>query len=238
MLIGLVSAKGAPGVTTAALALAATASDDGLLIELDPSGGSIECWTAATAEPGLLRVASALRRATDTAVVAVGEGTNPPGVASVLAPSHGTLAESTIAAMGRSLATALATTDRTVVLDAGRWSRSQPTADRIRGCDHILIVTYPTVAGVEAARALAPSIEDATRTTPRLLLIGEHPYGATEVAEATGIAVAGVLPWDSRSVAALMANGPTRGWHRTPLARAARAALATVTADFQAKVPA
>ena len=45
MLLGLVSAKASPGVTTAALALTAVA-EDGLLVELDPSGGSIECWTS------------------------------------------------------------------------------------------------------------------------------------------------------------------------------------------------
>jgi hypothetical protein len=58
MLIGLVSAKGSPGVSIAALALTAAAGDAGLLMELDPSGGSLECWTGIPGEPGLVRVAS------------------------------------------------------------------------------------------------------------------------------------------------------------------------------------
>ena len=45
MLLGLVSAKGAPGVTSAAVAL--TAVSGGVMVELDPSGGSVDCWLQA-----------------------------------------------------------------------------------------------------------------------------------------------------------------------------------------------
>jgi MinD-like ATPase involved in chromosome partitioning or flagellar assembly len=118
MLIGLVSAKGSPGVTTAALVLAACAGPDGLMIEMDPSGGSLESWTGVSGEPGLVRVASGLRRSLDPTAVEHGVISVPAGVASVLAPVSGQLAESTIAAIGERLTTAIAESQRTVVLDA------------------------------------------------------------------------------------------------------------------------
>lgn len=86
MIVGLVSAKGSPGVTTAALALAAVA-DDGLLVELDPSGGSVEAWTGVGGEPGLVRVASGLRRSAGADSVVEHVVDVPPGVRAILAPA-------------------------------------------------------------------------------------------------------------------------------------------------------
>ena len=60
----LVAAKGSPGVTTAAAALAAVATTGGrsLLAELDPSGGSISVLTGQPAVLGLMDAATQLRR--------------------------------------------------------------------------------------------------------------------------------------------------------------------------------
>ena len=49
MRLGLVSAKGSPGVTT--LALGAAAIMDAIAVELDPSGGDVECWLGPVGEP-------------------------------------------------------------------------------------------------------------------------------------------------------------------------------------------
>ena len=108
MLIGLASAKGAPGVTTAALALTAAADDGALLVELDPSGGSVECWTGVTGEPGLIGLASGLRRSARSETVLAHVVDSPPGVRSILAPTAGGLAEATITMAGDRLVPALA----------------------------------------------------------------------------------------------------------------------------------
>ena len=230
MLIGFVSAKGSPGVTTAALAFAATSSNSGvgiqpLLVELDPSGGVIECWTGVAHEPGLSRVASGLRRSLEAEVVDAGIRPIPAGVAVVHAPTSGTLAESTIAAIGERLSIAMAESARLVIIDAGRWCRSQSTARRIVGCDVIVIVCQPTVAGVEAARALFDPIHAITNVSPVLLLIGDRPYSAGEVAEATGMTVIGTLPWDPHAVNTLLMDGAVKSWSRSSLARSARTIL-------------
>ncbi len=229
MLIGLVSAKGSPGVTTAALVLAACAGPDGLMIEIDPSGGSLESWTGVSGEPGLVRVASGLRRSLDPSAVEHGAVSVPAGVSSVLAPVSGQLAESTIAAIGERLTTAMDESERIVVLDAGRWCRSQPTARRIAGCDAVAIVCQPTIGSVEAARTLFDSLDATTAALVSLLLIGERPYSAAEVAAATGLPVIGVLPWAGREVNALLLGGASRGWMRTGTARSAKSVLAALT---------
>ena len=234
MLIGLVSAKGSPGVTTAALTFAAVLGIEGLLIELDPSGGSVECWTGTTDEPGLVRSASALRRSISAESLAYGTGQAPDGVSSILAPTSGVLAESAVAAIGERLSMATADLNRTVILDAGRWARSQTTSRRLSGCDAVLVVCHPTIAGIEAARSIVDALTAAVGCPVALLLNGERPYKDREVSEATGLPIVGTLPWDSRALNDLIITGPSRGWLRTGLARSARSALATVTGEIQA----
>lgn len=227
MLLALVSAKGSPGVSTAALTLTAVAGDRGLLVELDPSGGSIECWTGATGEPGLIRVANGLRRSIDPKALLAHAVPAPPGVRSVLAPTAGALAESTIAMTGDRLVPALAELDAVVVVDGGRWSRSQPTAQRVAGCDLIGVVCAPTVEGVEAARWLIDPLRS-TGTRPVVVLVGDRPYSPPEVAAVVGVPVLGALAWDSRGVNTLLTTGTGRGWSRSTLARSARSVLDAV----------
>lgn len=225
MLLGLVSAKGSPGVSTAALALTAAAGDGGLMVELDPSGGSVECWTGATGEPGLIRVANGLRRAVEPEMLLTHAVTTPPGVRSVLAPTAGGLAESTIAMTGDRLVPVLAELEATVVVDSGRWSRSQSTARRIAGCDVIGVVCAPTMHGVEAARWLIDPLRSTAAGNVVLLLVGDRPYSPLEVAAVVGVPVIGVLAWDSRGVNGLLTTGTGRGWSRSALARSARSML-------------
>jgi len=225
MLLALVSAKGSPGVSTAALTLTAAAGDRGLLVELDPSGGSIECWTGATGEPGLIRVANGLRRAIDPKMLLAHAVAAPTGVRSVLAPTAGGLAESTIAMMGDRLVPALVELDAMVVVDGGRWSRSQSTARRVAGCDVIGVVCAPTVDGVEAARWLVDPLRSKVAGPVVLVLVGDRPYSPLEVAAVVGVPVLGVLAWDSRGVNALLTTGAGRGWSRSALARSARSML-------------
>lgn len=226
MLLGLVSAKGSPGVTTTAVAFAAVA-DDGLVVELDPSGGSIECWTGTAGEPGLARVASGLRRSAGHGAVIEHVVEAPPGVRAILAPTAGPFAESTIAMTHDRLAPALRDLGgTTVALDGGRWSRSQPTAHRVAACDLVGVVCAPTVDGVEAARWLVEPLQAEAAAQVVVLLVGERPYPAAEVAAAIGVPTAGALAWDPRGVASLLAGGSGRGWARSPLARSARSVLA------------
>lgn len=220
MRVGLVSAKGAPGATTAALALAAVA-EDGVMVELDPSGGSVECWTGTPGEPGLLLAASGLRRSVGAEELLSHAVEVPPGVRSLLAPSAGDLAESAVMASG-GLLQSLAAFAGFVFVDAGRWSGSQPTSRRVAGCDLLCVVCSPTVAGVEAARWLVAPLTEIGEAPVVLILAGARSYTAAEVEEAVGVRAIGELAWDPRGVNSLVTAGAGRGWSRSSLARSAR----------------
>jgi MinD-like ATPase involved in chromosome partitioning or flagellar assembly len=232
VLIALISPKGAPGVTTAALVLAAM-TERSLMVEFDPSGGSIETWVESPSEPGLLRVANALRRSMDADAVRIGARSAPTGLAVVHAPASGPMTESSIAAIGERLPIAMDGASETVILDCGRWSRTQATSARLVGVDAIVIVCTPTVPGLSAAIPLIESVEAATTIRPLILLVGDRPYSAAEVEAAASTTVVGVLPWDSRSVNALLAGGVTKSWMRSPLARAGAAAMSRLRATAE-----
>jgi MinD superfamily P-loop ATPase len=192
----------------------------------------LQCGT--TDEPGLVRTASALRRTISAESLVYGTGQAPAGVPSILAPTLGMLAESAVAAIGERLSMATADFDRTVIVDAGRWARSQSTSRRLSGSDAVLVVCHPTLAGIESARSIVDALAAAVGCPVALLLNGERPYRDREVAEATGLPVVGTLPWDSRAVNDLIVDGPSRGWLRTSLARSARSVLATIGGEIQA----
>jgi len=222
VLLGLVSAKGAPGVTSAAVAL--TAVSGGVMVELDPSGGSVDCWLRATGEPGLIRAASVLRRQADPATLLQCATEVVPGVRVLRSPTSGLLAESTVVALRDRLLPALAELDELLIVDCGRWSRPQPTSRRLAGCDVVALMCSPTIEGVEAVRW---QIDQLSSFVDRVALVpvGDRPYGPDELAAATGAEVAGVLAWDRRGLARLLERGTASGWQRTQLARSARDVL-------------
>lgn len=230
MRVGLVSAKGTPGVTTTAAVLAAVG--DGVLIEADPSGGSVEAWTGPVGEPGLIGWASSLRRAITPEALAEDAVTAArPGVKVVLAPASGAAAESALAAIGDRVDAILAGFGGQLVLvDGGRWSASQSSARRLTGCEVVGLVCSPTVASASAARWLVGPLAQTFRVPVRLVLVGDRPCGPGEMEAALDAAVAGVVPVERQSVAVLWSRGTTRGWQRSGLARAGRAVLAGLVA--------
>lgn len=224
MRIGMVSAKGSPGSTTVALALATVA--DGTVVELDPAGGDVECWAGPQGEPGLIRVAGGVRHGAEPAGLL---GTHAvevwPGVRVVLAPTGAETAESTLVAIGERLAPVLRAHDGWVVADGGRWSRSQVTARRLAGCEVIGLVLSPTFAGVEHARWLVGPLTDTFGVPVVGVSVGDRPYPPADVAAALGVPVAGVTAWDPRGVQTLVTVGASRLWRRSALARSARSLL-------------
>lgn len=233
--VALLSAQGSPGVTVTALALAANAGPDGLFVELDPAGGSLECWTARTGEPGLLGLVSELRRPVSLDGLAAQVVEIPAGVQSILAPTPGPTAEAALSAAGEQLIDAVGVmATKLVVVDAGRWASSQLTARRVVGVDVIGIVCRSTLGGVEHARWLVEPLRAMTGMPVVMVLVGDRGYAGDEVAAALGVPCVGVMAWDSRGVDALVSSGVGAGWPRRPLARSAhqlRVALERVAAS-------
>ena len=230
--VALASAKGSPGVTTAAVALTAAAHSPeasragAVLVELDPSGGDLEVLTGAhCGEPSLLVAAADLRRRVGGEVLAGHAIEVVAGVRALVAPTPAPVAGRAVESVGGRLAAELAEATGWVLVDAGRWDRAQPTVDRVQDADTVGVVCRSTAPSIAHAREVVPSLRG---RCPRVvvLLVGDAPYGRAEVAAAFDVPVLGPLAWDMRSVSALWARGATPRWlTRTALGRSARAVL-------------
>lgn len=229
----LVSAKGSPGVTTTAAALAAVATTGGrpLLAELDPSGGSVQVLAGSPAGVGLMEAAGQLRRDASPSAIDDNLTVLPAGVPTLLAPSAGAVAESVIdSGAGRWVPT-LRACALDVFVDAGRWEPSQRTALRVVGADLLVVVCRPTVAGVEHTRHLLDRLREIARRPAAAVVVGDRPYPPEQVAGFLDVPLAGQIAWDARGATSLWAHGVTRVWLRSQLARSAVATLAGLVAQ-------
>jgi Flp pilus assembly CpaE family ATPase len=228
--VALVSAKGSPGVTTATAALAAVAAGVGvgpaLMAELDPSGGSVQVLTGTMAVPGLVDAAGRLRRETTRSAIEENTTMLPPGVPTLLAPASSSIAESVIESAGTRWLAALRAVAPEVFVDAGRWEAHGRASSRIVGADLVALVCRPTVAGVEHARHLAPHLADLARRPVAVVVVGDRPYAPAEVASHLDLPLAGTVAWDPRGVTNLWAEGASKRWLRSMLARSAASTLA------------
>lgn len=229
MLVALVSAKGAPGVSTAALALTAASSAAGsLMVEADPAGGDLECWCGPLGEPGLLSVVTNLTNEAAAESIWADAVDAVPGVRAVTAPTTRPASTAALLPIIDRLGPALATLDATVLLDCGRWATSHRCAGQVAAAALVLVVCRPTLDSVEHARDLIDSLRPVNRATAALVVGGTLPYGPDEVSAALGVPVAGVLPWDPRGVLALVESGTSRAWSRSALGKAAPAVVTGV----------
>ena len=223
--VALASVKAAPGVTTTMLALAAVwpTARRLLLIEADPDGGDLAARAGLTSEPGLTSLAAAGRRALsaveiDRHVQAISGGTEV-----VVAPPNAEQAARALVILGDRLPGLLAElTDRDVVVDCGRLRPHSPASALFDRADAALLVSRPRL---DELQHLHTRVDQLASTAPRteLLLIGDEPYPADEVAGVLGLPILGVFPRDPAAADAL--TGLTRtgaGLRRSPLLRHAR----------------
>ncbi|MFF4602725.1 MinD/ParA family protein [Streptomyces sp. NPDC001339] len=227
------SITGAPGVTTTALALAATwpAEADGggrpVVVEADGSGGDLMMRFGLPAAPSLLDVAAAAGKPQPGSLLgAVGE--LPFGVRAVVAvPGRRPCTEAVrlLATEGGRRVLLGAEGDRgTVLLDAGRLG--DDVEPLLRAADQVVLVTrggadsltHVSTYGLDAEALAGPLT---------LAIVGPCPYREDEITASLGIDRAMFLPWDAKAVAAM--HRPRRSALRTTGTRAPRLLTATRT---------
>jgi hypothetical protein len=220
-LIGLTSARGAPGVTTTALGLALHWHRPALLVEADVSGGSavLAGYLRGTVphDRGLrdVAVALSLRDPLDEALNASlidlqsGQVRLLPGLANAAqAPA--------VASLWQPLAEHLRSLDGAgldVIVDLGRWGSRNGPDPLAHHLDLMLLVTRSDLPGIAATRGWVPVLSaelDALghgSDTLRALVVGPgRPYAPREIAGALGIPLVGNVAWDQR-VAASLSHG-------------------------------
>jgi hypothetical protein len=245
VVIALCSAKGAPGVTTSALALALSWPHAAVLAELDPAGGDVLAGygRGELSSGGLAELELAARRGGPAAQLGAhllrlddtGRARLLPGLADAAAARQ---------VDWDRLATSLASVEDgtvDVLADCGRLRAEHFPAAVLRRAAVVVVVTGSSLRAVRAAaQAVAGLREAGTGLVPRgsavvALVVGlGEPYGEREIGEALGVPVLGVLPRDARAAAVLSDGAPAgRLFAQSALLRAARSVAARL-ADLPA----
>lgn len=252
-LIALVSAKGSPGVSTAALAFALSWNSPTIVAECDPAGGGILAGVAGRlslpADHGLLRLAMADSRhgLTDefwSQLVDLGE----PGRQRLLLPGIASPRQAaTLAVTWPRLAALFAGLGRNdnggrpnwnLLADCGRLAAPHAPWPVLARADLVLLVLRPislrTIAPAwPALGELREALAAPDAPSLGLLLIGGGQYGRREVEQHLGCPVVATLPYEPRAAAALAGAEPSRS--RRTLLRAAAAAQAPICSAAAAR---
>ena len=251
-LIALTSAKGSPGVTTAALALALTwplGSPGGrvLVLDADMAGGDIAAGYlrgAVSAADGILGLVSDRGPEITESVWSRSIALDEHGARLVLtgisdpaqARSLGTLWTTLAAALSAGAHERDTVTD--VIVDLGRVGTVGEATALRQAADLVLLVTRSSLPAVASAHWAARRLREERTTaggdaaTVACLLVGESdPYCAAEIADAIELPVMGALAWDPASAGVLSVGAPA-SWRftRSALMRSARSVAATLHA--------
>ena len=249
--VALASAKGAPGVSTTALAMTLLWPRAALLAECDPAGGSsvLAGYLRGTVDHsrGLLALALAHRRDELEQTLWSQTVPLPGGIAGEAGPadrwllpalSDAAQAPGTASLWGPlgSLLASLERAETDVLVDAGRLGAAHAPTPVLQQADLVLLVTGTSLPAVAAAKARLAVLRDALSLTENvtgsssglaLLLVGEgRPYTSKEIAGALGLPVAASVAWDPASAQVLAAGmAPGRRFETSPLVRSVRAAI-------------
>ena len=220
--VALMSHRGAPGVTTAALAIAAAwpvqAGRRKVLIEADPAGGVMALRYGIGVEPGLVTLAAAMRAEPSADTLWAHTQQLPGGLDVVVAPDSPGATDAALNHAGRRLIRWLAELDDVdVIIDLGRATADSATPF-LTGATAVLVVARPDA---EQLVPTAHRIGSLNRGDVAWLLIGDRPYTADDVTKAYGFPVAGVIADDRRGVAAMETGAGGSSLKRSLLARSA-----------------
>lgn len=223
-LVAVAATKAAPGVTTSALAMAAVWPTDRqvLLVEADPGGGDLAARFGLAAQPGLVSLAAAARRQVDSALVGEHAQRLPGGLGVLVGPPG---AEQAAAALGMLAPPVLAGLDGLdgvdVVADLGRLDPGSPALGLARVASLLLVVVRPRLDELQHLAHRVAALRHECRALG-VVLVGDGPYPAEEIAGALGVEVLAWLPADPRGASLLGGAGASAGaLRRTPLLRAA-----------------
>lgn len=211
------------GVTTLATGLAMVWPTNAprLVVELDPSGGTLASATGLPPVPGLVSLAAAARRGDDPERV-FEHCQSLAGGTLVLCASPGRERTRSALAMLTPLLGRLSELDAAVFLDCGRLGGHPPTLEIFEKADLGLLAARPQLADLHALASFLEA-RDRPGSSPAVVLVGTGPYPASEVADALGVEVAGSVPSDLETAQALTTTPvASRQLTRTPLVRALR----------------
>ena len=246
-LVTVCSGKGAPGVTSAALALTAAWPRPVLLLEVDPSGGDIalRCRAAGghelTARPSLLDLAGDVRSAFDAdAVLSKSSQQLACGVRVVQGVTSPAQAAG-IGGLWPQIAKAARTAQVDVIADVGRLQGAPRVF--IMEATQLVVVGNPTVEHLvhmrEAIREISSHQDVNTVVTP--LLVGQPRHAQADCDDLDKVLAAGRvhatparhLSWDPQSLQRIQSGSAVDGKKasKAPLITSAHALAEHLSAE-------
>lgn len=248
--IALASAKGSPGVTTAALALTLIWPDRCVLAECDPAGGSIQAGYLAGALPadrGIRELAVAELRGEDMRERWWGQlvDLQHPSLRRLLLPGISDPVQSgALRPVWDRFAGFFAELAHTppgydVIVDCGRLAAPNTPWPVLHRADAVLLVVRPTLPGMSSAvpslRTLRTQLVEhgAGTTALGLLVTGPGDQTARTVTQQLHNPVVASLPDDPRTAQVLCHGGNVR--MNSPLMRAAAGAHPHLVAHVQSR---
>ena len=229
--IAVCSVKHSPGATTLCLALIAAWADaePAVLVEADPAGGDLAARIGLGVDPGLVSMAAASRHPESAIDVAWHAQALPCGGSVVVGPTNPDEAEAAVATIASRLPNAIRTIGSGVV-DCGRWTNNSPTTEVMRAVDFTLFVARPDLTGIAHLQERVDALDAAARGRLGVVLIGDRPYPAANVANAIGIRTVTTIAVDRDGVDALHGAASARVGRKSRLVRSARSVLDAVEA--------
>lgn len=253
--ITVCSAKGAPGVTTTALLLAALWPRPVLLVDADPAGGDIALrMPDPNGQPldpdrGLLSLLPLARRSLAPQAL-LDHAQIVSGGTPVLAGLAGPEQAGAVGALWQNLAVAFTGATVDVIVDAGRLHSTSVHLPLAQNSDVLLTVVRAEVGGVlhvrEQQRALGPLLQrpDGGIPTVGLLVVHEvrDPATVDEVGATIQAAASWVKPFgqlaDDVEAAGMFAGRPVRRPERSMLVRSGLQVVQTLITRLPAALPA
>lgn len=235
--IAFIGAKGSPGVTTVACAVAAVWPQDRpvVLVECDPGGGDLAARFGLTTEIGMASFVLAGRAVESRLDPTKGEldqhlqslhgGLSV--VAGPVGPDAASVVDRQLAALpDAALGTFTSDTDRDVLLDCGRLATAAPGQHRLLSlADAVIVVARGDASSVVNGRWTADRIADlrGDRASMHLVVAEPTSFDAGEISEVVGVALLATIPRDQAAAELLAGSpGPDRALTKSPLIAAAR----------------
>ena len=201
--IGVCSVKGAPGVTTLAVALAAHGQRVGaMLIEADAAGGDLAWKFGVSQSPGLVQFAARARHSAPGRDVLEGLTSRiaSPSFDLVPAPVEPAAVTAALGALTSSPdVLAVAGRRRPVIIDMGRVGPHSLGLTLAEACDVLVLVVRGDTSSLGHAKEATWLTE--VRGQVGFVLVDSGPYHADDAVGALPLPCFGTVPFDRRPLA-------------------------------------
>jgi len=213
------SAHGSPGVSSALQLVASQWPNYDavpVVVEVDASGGVLAARYELAMSPGMVTLAESLRKAETPPLIDHAQRL-PSGVACVPLSASATAAATQLRSAAPYLGSYLSAVDHPVLVDAGTVVPDAKFVPAMMQADLLLWFVRPNREELLVLRHRLAECSQPDNVG--VVLVGDRPYNAEQVAEALDVPVVHTLPHDQRGANAVNQGGDDRFLRRSPLAR-------------------